>query len=163
MRIVAAVTEPGAVEEILRHSARVPTRRASPVRARRYARMRRPSSASPTSATSTPSKTPRLDPHSREGRRLPAWHSCRRIGSLFPPRRARRARGRPERPIIRQARVLNVLSPVTLTFAATFSIRALAVNATYLYTAVGDLSIPPGDGAIVRMPKSDAVVRPIAC
>ena len=47
-------------------------------------------------------------------------------------------------------------TPVTLTFAGTLSIRSLAVDATYLYAAVGDLTTSPGNGAIVRMPKSDA-------
>ena len=47
-------------------------------------------------------------------------------------------------------------TPVTLTFDGTFSIRALAVDATYLYAAVGDLATSPGNGVIVRMPKSDA-------
>ena len=47
-------------------------------------------------------------------------------------------------------------TPVTLTFDGTFSIRALAVDATYLYAAVGDISTSPGNGVIVRMPKSDA-------
>ena len=46
--------------------------------------------------------------------------------------------------------------PVSLTFDGTFSIRSLAVDATYLYAAVGDLSTSPGNGLIVRMPKSDA-------
>ena len=47
-------------------------------------------------------------------------------------------------------------TPVTLTFNGTFSIRALAVDATYLYAAVGDMTTLPGNGVIVRMPKSDA-------
>ena len=47
-------------------------------------------------------------------------------------------------------------TPVTLTFDGTFSIRALAVDATYLYAAVGDITTLPGNGVIVRMPKSDA-------
>ena len=45
-------------------------------------------------------------------------------------------------------------SPITLTFDGAFSIRALAVDATYLYAAVGDLAAVPNDGVIVRMPKS---------
>ncbi len=44
-------------------------------------------------------------------------------------------------------------TPVTLAFDGTFSIRALAVDATYLYAAVGDISTSPGNGVIVRMPK----------
>jgi len=47
-------------------------------------------------------------------------------------------------------------TPVTLTFEGTFSIRSIAVDATYLYAAVGDLTSSPGNGVIVRMPKSDA-------
>jgi hypothetical protein len=47
-------------------------------------------------------------------------------------------------------------TPVTLTFDGTLSIRALAVDATYLYAAVGDLTTLPGNGVIVRTPKSDA-------
>jgi hypothetical protein len=45
-------------------------------------------------------------------------------------------------------------SPVSLTFGGSLSIRALAVDATYLYAAVEDLTTQPGSGAIVRMPKS---------
>jgi hypothetical protein len=45
-------------------------------------------------------------------------------------------------------------SPVSLSFAGSLSIRALAVDATYLYAAVEDLTTLPGNGAIVRMPKS---------
>jgi hypothetical protein len=47
-------------------------------------------------------------------------------------------------------------TPVTLTFDGTFSIRALAVDASYLYAAVGETTTLPGNGVIVRMPKSDA-------
>ncbi|HTB61084.1 MAG TPA: hypothetical protein VLC06_24615 [Polyangia bacterium] len=47
-------------------------------------------------------------------------------------------------------------TPVTLTFDGTLSIRALAVDATYLYAAVGETTTSSGDGVIVRMPKSDA-------
>jgi hypothetical protein len=47
-------------------------------------------------------------------------------------------------------------TPVILTFDGTFLIRSLAVDATYLYAAVGDISTSPGNGVIVRMPKSDA-------
>ncbi len=45
-------------------------------------------------------------------------------------------------------------SPVTLTLDGTLAVRALAADGQFLYAAVGDLSNAPGDGLIVRMPKT---------
>ena len=45
-------------------------------------------------------------------------------------------------------------SPATLSFDSTLEVRALAVDDTYLYAAVGDLSAQPGEGLIARMPKA---------
>jgi hypothetical protein len=44
-------------------------------------------------------------------------------------------------------------SPTALSFDSTLEVRALAVDDTYVYASVGDLSVQPGQGLIVRTPK----------
>jgi hypothetical protein len=82
MRIVAAVTEPGAVERILRHlgeSAQPPPVAGPPAPPHDK---RRPSSANSTSSTLTPAKTLRLDLHGREGASLAGVAFMLEVGVL---------------------------------------------------------------------------------
>jgi hypothetical protein len=92
MRIVSAVSEPGAVVRILRHlgeSAQPPPTagpRAPPHEDAEAERRKLDL------VDLDPAKTLRLDLLGREGRLLPAWRLCRESRSLFSPGRARKSR-----------------------------------------------------------------------
>ena len=45
-------------------------------------------------------------------------------------------------------------SPTALSFDSSLQVRALAVDGVYVYAAVDDLSAQPGEGLIVRIPKT---------